>query len=370
MSSDHIQPEPDWADRPRVERGRITGRAWVKCDLEFWRRCTVEADHGGSITVLLDNMDELTVPPNHVRQMELEPGDLVFVQHWEGCISGLPAFVHRVKNEAIEVDFPVELFGESKRRACTLRDLCFYMELPPIHWRVGVRVFAYKAVRWEPHLFLVFPARVVEIHNEICAQVEFVDGAKEYVPITLVDRFDVSEGDMVYTCTTYLPTAGWERRELWTPCRVVQRQGRNLLLQDDTGKRFETPLELTAILPRGYRMMDGKLEKIPDEPAAPPAANGDVYVVRTDDWRDAADNPITPDEADALIASDIELAWSDQWVRGDRLRTIRWRGQRCFNWHRGAIRCTKPSEAQLAKMIAIAIALDANVVGEDGTEYH
>src|SRR4051812_41258471 len=36
----------------------------------------------------------------------------------------------------------------------------------------------------------------------------------------------------------------------------------------------------------------------------------DVHIVRTEDWLDAAGDPITREEVDALIAADSELAWS------------------------------------------------------------
>src|SRR5262245_691190 len=93
MSSDQIEPERDLHTRQEHVRDAIYGRAWVKLDFEFWRRCTVDDDAGGHVAVSLDNMDEWTVAPDCVRALELEPHDLVFVQHWEGNISGYPAFV-------------------------------------------------------------------------------------------------------------------------------------------------------------------------------------------------------------------------------------------------------------------------------------
>ena len=39
-------------------------------------------------------------------------------------------------------------------------------------------------------------------------------------------------------------------------------------------------------------------------------------------------------------------------------------------WYRNEIRCAGPNEAQLAKMIEMAVEFDANVLGDDGEEYH
>jgi hypothetical protein len=47
-----------------------------------------------------------------------------------------------------------------------------------------------------------------------------------------------------------------------------------------------------------------------------------------------------------------------------------WNGLPCFWWNQSAIVCTGPSERQLSKMIEIAVELDANVLGDDGKEYH
>jgi hypothetical protein len=49
---------------------------------------------------------------------------------------------------------------------------------------------------------------------------------------------------------------------------------------------------------------------------------------------------------------------------------ILWNGHRCFSWTGDKIRCAGPNEDELAKMIDMAVELDANVVGADGEEYH
>lgn len=105
----------------------------------------------------------------------------------------------------------------------------------------------------------------------------------------------------------------------------------------------------------------------------------DVHIVRTQHWFDAAEDPITQEQVDALIASDLELAWSTQdWVdmregRGQkvtRFYMILWKGQPSFLWYRDQIKCSGPSEEQVGKMVEIAARMGANVLGDDGEAYH
>lgn len=104
----------------------------------------------------------------------------------------------------------------------------------------------------------------------------------------------------------------------------------------------------------------------------------DLHIVRTESWLDAARDPVTKEQVDALIAADPELAWSaEDWVdmrdgRGKKVTRyfmILWRGVPCFWWYRDEMRCAGPSEEQVGKMIAMAAALGANVVGDDGATY-
>lgn len=104
----------------------------------------------------------------------------------------------------------------------------------------------------------------------------------------------------------------------------------------------------------------------------------DVHIVRTDDWLDAANDPITKPQVDELIASDPELAWSaEDWVdmrdgRGKnvtRYFMILWKGKPCFWWYRDQIQCSGPSEEQVGKMVEMAARLKANVFGDDGESY-
>jgi len=103
----------------------------------------------------------------------------------------------------------------------------------------------------------------------------------------------------------------------------------------------------------------------------------DLHIVRTADWLDAASAPITRQDADALIAADAELAWSrsdyvdmsdDQGIV-TRYYMIAWHGEPDFWWFRDEIRCANPSEAHVAKMVEMARALEAFVIGDDGALY-
>jgi hypothetical protein len=356
----------------------------VKRDLEFWQRCTIEQYGETEVTVVLDNLDELTVAPDHVETFQLETGDLVFVQHWPGSISGFPGFVVSVAGEVVDVEFPEALYGETTRRKHFLRDIRFYDEWTLVDWKKGDSVFAYKAIQFYPPLFLLFPATVERIQFEVCVQVEFGDGEHAHVPSTLIEPLDVKVGDFVHTCTSFL-RHGTNPDERWSPCRAVHRAGDNLLLQDGTGGRFESHLSMVAVLPKGYRMVDGKFEKgpidfLPDTavPKSEPAAPYEVYILRTESWKDAANDPITKAHVDKLVASDPELAWAaGEWfdMRLDerskpRPVAILWKGQPDFAWNGAGIQCTRPNEEQLAKMIDMAVELDANVIGDDGREYH
>jgi hypothetical protein len=104
----------------------------------------------------------------------------------------------------------------------------------------------------------------------------------------------------------------------------------------------------------------------------------DVHIVRTPDWVDAEKNPITKSDVDALIDRDRELSWStsdfvDMKDRqtGTLVRyfCIAWNGQPCFWWYRAEVRCKNPKEAQIAKMVTMAQALRAYVVGDDKERY-
>lgn len=103
----------------------------------------------------------------------------------------------------------------------------------------------------------------------------------------------------------------------------------------------------------------------------------DLHIVRTKDWTEAPNAPITKQEVDALIAADSELAWSttdyvemkDQTGVATRYFMITWRGEPCFWWYQDRIQCSGPDDAQQSKLVQIALALNAFAVGDDGEIY-
>jgi hypothetical protein len=92
---------------------------------------------------------------------------------------------------------------------------------------------------------------------------------------------------------------------------------------------------------------------------------------------DAAKLPIVRREVVNLVEQDPELKWSNtEYVdlrdkNGTiiRLPYIKWHGTSCFLWRLDQILCRNPDEAQTAKMIRIAEALEAVVVGDHGERY-
>ena len=102
-----------------------------------------------------------------------------------------------------------------------------------------------------------------------------------------------------------------------------------------------------------------------------------LHVVRTPDWMHAASAPIARREVVNLVEADPELKWSTtefvdvRHKNGTifRLAYIKWHGSSCFLWKQDEIICKNPDEAQTAKMIRMAEALQAIVVGDDGERY-
>jgi|ERR1017187_1229161 hypothetical protein len=103
----------------------------------------------------------------------------------------------------------------------------------------------------------------------------------------------------------------------------------------------------------------------------------DLHVVRSADWTDTSSSPITKSDIDALVDGDLELDWSsadfvemaDQNGSVTRFYMIMWNGTPSFWWYRGQLLCSSPDDAQLTKLVRIASALNARVVGDDGEGY-
>ena len=104
----------------------------------------------------------------------------------------------------------------------------------------------------------------------------------------------------------------------------------------------------------------------------------DLHIVRCDHGTDAASHPISKDDIDALVSSDPELAWSkDDFVEMRdsetnliaRYYAILWNNVPLFIWLRHQVTCKNPDDKQIAKMVRMAEALNARVVGDDGERY-
>ncbi len=374
----------------------MSGRAWIKRRLEMWEPCTIEHVDAAGVTVVMDNMDELKVDHDRVQQFTLERGDLVFCRGWYGgtenltayalsekrgeLLGGNPGFVISAQNEAVELEFP--LFTHL-RYTHALRDIFFYHDLTPTEWTVGQRVFAYSPKPTDPPLPLLFPGRVSNVYHEVCVSVDFDDKANSWVPTTLVEVLDIQKHDLVYSCMSHRDEIV-SYREHWGPCRVAERQDEHLILQDALGQTFRAAISQIAVLPKHHQVMDGKLERCPGNSAGASGRSAlaikmmnATHIVRSDHWLDAADDPITRSDVEALIAADAELAWStEQWAdmlddgEVTRYHAILWGGEPIFWWYGGDLRCARPTEEELEKMIDIAIKLDANVVGPAGEELH
>lgn len=395
MSNDGFQPERKVLPRRRSYSIR-PGRGWVKRNFELWEPCTIERANAAGVTVVLDNMDELTVDHDRIGQFSLEPGELVFCRRWYGgtdklagyslseqkseMLGGNAGFVVSTHGEAVELEFPLY---DTLRYMHSLRDICLYRDIPPAEWSIGQRVFAYCPKPMDPPLPLFFPGRVVAVHFEVCVLVGFDDKANSVVPTTLVENLDIHEGDLVYSCISHRDEIV-ATREQWGPCRVAKRHGDDLVLHDFLGQTFRATISQIGVLPKHYRMTDGKLERCRGNSAGASGRSAlaiqmmnATHIVWSDHWLDAADDPITRADVETLIASDPELAWSaERWVDmvDDTKRTryyfILWRGEPTFWWYGGDIRCARPTEEELEKMIDMAIKLDANVIGPAGEELH
>jgi hypothetical protein len=105
----------------------------------------------------------------------------------------------------------------------------------------------------------------------------------------------------------------------------------------------------------------------------------DLHIVRTAEWFDAKQDPITKAEVDILVSSDPGISWS----KNDYLdlrnpiteETTRIPGlifgsdDDVFWLVGGEITCKNPSEAQQIKMVRLGEKLHARVVGDDGELY-
>jgi len=108
----------------------------------------------------------------------------------------------------------------------------------------------------------------------------------------------------------------------------------------------------------------------------------DLHIVRTSDWQEETESPITEEEVIRLVESDPDLEWSasdyvEMKIKDEvslrystkRQMLIKWREISCFWWHQGEVICKNPTEDQITKMSHMAQTLNAQVIGDDGERY-
>lgn len=96
----------------------------------------------------------------------------------------------------------------------------------------------------------------------------------------------------------------------------------------------------------------------------------ELHIVRTENWFDSSNNPISSDEWLQIINDDEEL--SVDKTKGDFFAV--WSGQSehdepWLEWNDGRISTKHPDEALYCKMLLIAKKLNAVVVDEDDHKY-
>lgn len=104
----------------------------------------------------------------------------------------------------------------------------------------------------------------------------------------------------------------------------------------------------------------------------------DLHITRAEEWAESQDHPITRAEVDALVHKDPELRWVSEIratisgseetlvIYGD---FIEWNRGYPFRYWEGALTYKNPDEPAMLKLIQLAGALNARVVGDDGEEY-
>ena len=104
----------------------------------------------------------------------------------------------------------------------------------------------------------------------------------------------------------------------------------------------------------------------------------DLHIVRTRSWLDAQRVPITNADVDTLITRDADYAWSTSDVldirdheTGEERRqwSLEWRGEFLAWWDRGELSSKSPDEVQALRLLRLADALGAMVVGDDDELY-
>jgi hypothetical protein len=96
----------------------------------------------------------------------------------------------------------------------------------------------------------------------------------------------------------------------------------------------------------------------------------DLHVTRGDTWLESEATPIAFGEWEAYVLADVTLRPEEETDNGCVLWTQHPKEPCRLWWLDGEVRCKNPDEAAIVKLVAIATALDARVVGDDGEEYY
>jgi hypothetical protein len=104
----------------------------------------------------------------------------------------------------------------------------------------------------------------------------------------------------------------------------------------------------------------------------------DVHITRADHWPESDDTPISIAEWEALVKRDPELSLEPtleaklpdgRVLRTDSPGMARFKGVVHFLYEEGRVTVTDPDRETIRKMRAIAQALGARVLGDDGECY-
>ena len=190
--------------------------------------------------------------------VDLEIGDVIFVQRQGRYLGGHPAQITKLLRDAVEVRYLNPLSQRDDRYVELLRDVRCYAERVDIPWTKGDRVFGYVPVALHPHKALYFPGTVQGFHYGMCVEIDFDDATQALVPTTLIEPLRLVAGAVVYVRND--PHAFVRS---YDPCRLMEFHENELLVQDiGTGNTMEVHLSSIGILPSGYEMRGEKLVKV------------------------------------------------------------------------------------------------------------
>jgi hypothetical protein len=105
-----------------------------------------------------------------------------------------------------------------------------------------------------------------------------------------------------------------------------------------------------------------------------------VHITRANNWCAAQEQPISEEEWLAAVEQDPTLSinkddyyeYKTEGEKAKRIHPVEWaeaEDKNCLWWGRGQIECKNPSDAWVAKMVALAMRLNAKVVGDEGEQY-